>query len=328
MQYTHRLASIPCGRPFQPLHALWASRSIERTVSVTRAGRGVEDALAEVGETFPPALRRRGFNRHFAEYRLRLEMIHQLLGHRLAVLDLGAGAGVTSLVLRKLGMDVVVLDTWAEYRSEYDNQMGTVNAILDRFRRFSVPTILGNLQDGLPFREKKFDLVTLYDVIEHLPVSPRKLLTDIYGVLRPGGHLVLTTPNLANLRARLRLLAGQTIHFPIDAWFDNESFYGHIREYTPRELRYMLESVGFRLQRVRLSNSLQWNTRRSNGEWTPGPRPTSAFQVAKLAYFAVTAFVPAFRYDTHVLATRPTSGGEHAEVSDPSGEALTMASSR
>lgn len=280
------------------------------------ASRVVEDALAEIGDTFPPELRRRGFNRHFAEYGLRLKMIHQLLGRQLDVLDLGAGAGVTSLVLRKLGMDVVVLDTWAEYRPEYDNQMGTANAMLHRFRRFSVPPVLGDLLDGLPFREKRFDLVTLYDVIEHLPVSPRRLLTDVYRVLRPGGHLALTTPNLVNLRARLRLLSGRTIHFPIDEWFDGDSFYGHIREYTPRELRYMLESVGFRPQTVRLSNSLQWNTRRRNGEWTPGPRPTSAFQVAKLAYFAVTAFVPSFRYDTHVLAIRPRLPGEYAEVRD------------
>ncbi len=48
----------------------------------------------------------------------------------------------------------------------------------------------------LPFKNKSFDTVTIMDVIEHVPVNTEgQVLSEIYRVLRPGGHLVLSTPN-------------------------------------------------------------------------------------------------------------------------------------
>lgn len=59
--------------------------------------------------------------------------------------------------------------------------------------------------ENLPFPDKSFDLVTCTEVIEHLE-HYRSTLRDINRVLKPGGNLVITTPNILNLKSRIRFL--------------------------------------------------------------------------------------------------------------------------
>ena len=59
--------------------------------------------------------------------------------------------------------------------------------------------------EGLPFQDASFDLVTCTEVIEHLE-HYRRILREIYRVLKPGGTLVLSTPNILNLKSRIRFL--------------------------------------------------------------------------------------------------------------------------
>lgn len=265
----------------------------------------VEAALERVMARFPPDVQRRGLNRMHAELRLRLMELSPFLHQGTRLLDVGGGVSVPGLVLRELGCDVAVLDTWQEYDDAYDNQMGTGTAMLDRFRSAGVEAVVHDLRaPGLPFEDESFDIVTFYDVIEHLPTSPRPVLEEMWRVLRPGGRLVVTTPNLVHLLARLKLLVGRTIHFPIETWYDADPYFGHIREYTAQELVYMVGQAGFEDMKVRLTNGPQWNTRRRDGTWGRVPLPTSPFQVAKLLYFVVTGLVPSFRYGLHVLARK------------------------
>ncbi|MBI4538212.1 MAG: class I SAM-dependent methyltransferase [Gemmatimonadetes bacterium] len=263
-------------------------------------------ALDQVAQSFPPVVQRRGINRNYAQYRTCLRILAPVVSETEDMLDLGSGAGVVALVLRQLGKRVLVLDTWREYDARNDNQMGSREQMLERFRVHTIVSINHDLCSGpLPFGNASFDLVTFYDVIEHLPGSPRSVLEEIFRVLRPGGYLALTTPNVGNLRSRVRLLLGQTPHFPIEIWHESDPYYGHIREYTPREVAYMLERAGFRLLTLHLSNAPQWNNRGRSGEWGRVPLPTSGFQIAKFLYFAITGLVPSLRYGIHALARRP-----------------------
>ncbi|HEV8584861.1 MAG TPA: class I SAM-dependent methyltransferase [Methylomirabilota bacterium] len=96
----------------------------------------------------------------------------------------------------------------------------------------------------LPWPDGAFDAVIAAEVIEHV-VDTDRLLAEMARVLRPGGVLVVTTPNLASLENRLRLLLGR---YPM--WMDvGVAGTGHLRYYTPRMLRHQLGAHGFRVER-------------------------------------------------------------------------------
>src|SRR3954462_1875290 len=62
-----------------------------------------------------------------------------------------------------------------------------------------------------------YDLVVMAEVIEHLPTSPVAVLRHVASWLRPGGALLIQTPNAVALHKRLRMLAGRTPLEPIRA---------------------------------------------------------------------------------------------------------------
>jgi SAM-dependent methyltransferase len=61
-------------------------------------------------------------------------------------------------------------------------------------------------QQPLPFQDQQFDVVTCSETLEHLE-NYWRVLREIFRVLRPGGIAVLSTPNVLNLRSRLRFMS-------------------------------------------------------------------------------------------------------------------------
>jgi len=265
--------------------------------------------LPEVVSLFPVEVRKRGINRAYHEYEHTLRLLDQVvaqldLGPR--VLDVGAGAGVIPLVLARWGADVHVVDTWTEYAPEYDNQMGTADDFLRRFEENGVASQRVDVfEEPLPYPNATFDLVTMFSVIEHLHGSPAGVLEEIKRVLRPKGYLVLSTPNIASLQNRLRLLAGRTIHFPLRDWYYGQPFTGHVREYTLAELYQMMGFLGLRVMHSDLSESPRYNTRLAGDRWLAEFRINSLYQVLKALYFAVVWLWPSLRYSITIIAQKP-----------------------
>jgi SAM-dependent methyltransferase len=96
-------------------------------------------------------------------------------------------------------------------------------------------------QEPFPFERDRFDVVLFCEVIEHLLMDPLAALREIIRVLRPGGRLVLTTPNVNRLENVLSIVAGRNIYDPYSGYGP----YGrHNREYNKDELVRLLEFAG------------------------------------------------------------------------------------
>jgi len=92
-----------------------------------------------------------------------------------------------------------------------------------------------------PDGDGSYDAIVMAEVIEHLHTAPAIVLRYLAGWLRPGGSLVLQTPNAVALHKRLRMLAGRNPIEPIRESSDNP---GHFHEYTLGELQAAVEGAG------------------------------------------------------------------------------------
>ncbi len=102
--------------------------------------------------------------------------------------------------------------------------------------------------EPLPYPDASFDLVTCTEVIEHLEHF-RFALREIHRVLRPGGVCIVSTPNVLNLRSRLRYLFFGFFNLfgPLRLGDDrHHSTHGHINPIAYFYLAHALDAAGFR----------------------------------------------------------------------------------
>jgi len=100
-------------------------------------------------------------------------------------------------------------------------------------------------------RLEPFDLILLAEVIEHLYVPPTWVLRMLRGLLRPGGVLLVQTPNPVNLARRIALLGGKS---PFEIIRDDETNPGHYCEYTVEHLVYLAETTGMEVMEYDVAN--------------------------------------------------------------------------
>jgi ubiquinone/menaquinone biosynthesis C-methylase UbiE len=149
-------------------------------------------------EIFPPDTDQ--FERHFKDV-IEYEASEKLLEHvkviadfsdNSKILDIGCGFGTFVLVCRQNSYKAYGIDL-AKYEIEFAQ------------KRFSIkfPNVSGIYQfasaERLPFKDNTFDVVTLWNLLEHVP-DYRLVLTEADRVLKRGGFLFLVCPNYLTIR--------------------------------------------------------------------------------------------------------------------------------
>jgi len=147
------------------------------------------------------------------------------------VLDTGAGPGVISSKLKAMGLDVYAAD---------------INPSL--FTAEGIDCIKVDLDQKMPYEDGFFDCILSSNVIEHLE-DQYTFVRECYRVLRDRGKLVVSTPNVFNLKARMaNLLVGFNL-FTGRPQNEVDPFEGgeHINMVNYYDLRVNLHRNGFRI---------------------------------------------------------------------------------
>ena len=164
----------------------------------------------------------------------------QWLRPRARVLDVGCGTGDFSRIMNeRLGCEVVGIEPNDERATCAESN--------------GVQVCRGYLGASLAPTLGTFDFVLFMDVLEHV-ADPVELLTEARGFLREGGQVVLSVPNVAHWTVRLKLLTGRFDYRPtgiMDAT--------HLRWFTMRTIREVVESAGFEVMQQTVSR----------GAWMP-----------------------------------------------------------
>jgi 2-polyprenyl-3-methyl-5-hydroxy-6-metoxy-1,4-benzoquinol methylase len=142
-------------------------------------------------------------------------------GHS-GLLELGAGHCEVAQMLRSLGWDVHAADI-------EDSCVAEAAAL-------GFPATRLDLNEPLPFSDGSFDFVVMLEVIEHV-VRAEAALAEVARVLSPGGRLLLTTPNHAFYKSRLRMLKGRPLGMEGD----------HVRFFVKAQLESLLAAKGFQV---------------------------------------------------------------------------------
>jgi len=180
--------------------------------------------LLSVGEAVKLFGDQKAVRSFYIEFRRRLEVLKLVEAYcnpRSTVLDLGAQPFIISCALRKMGYNVIAFDVYPEpYRKIAE--------------ACNISIVRCDLERDEPGVDDA-DCAVFTEVLEHLHYYYAPLvLSKINKALRPEGVLVLTTPNVASLFRRLKLLLGIQ---PVYRY--------HVREYTMSEVLTLLREAGF-----------------------------------------------------------------------------------
>lgn len=143
------------------------------------------------------------------------------------ILDLGAGHGAFTRELYDMGFQTEACDLFPE-----------------NFRFKEIPCKRVDITDNFPYENERFDVVIAIEVSEHI-LDHENFFSEIKRILKPGGKLYISTPNILSLKSRWRFLASGFYYSfkPLDQ--NNQDGLQHVNSRTLDQYNYIAAKHGF-----------------------------------------------------------------------------------
>jgi len=152
-------------------------------------------------------------NNYYPRYLIRkwnvLRLMKKYIPKKGSLIDVGCGKGSFGLYMHKLGYDVDLLD----FTDKIDTSNYPINYYNTHFLSF--------------VSEKKYDIATSFEVIEHIK-EERIFFEKLVQLVKPGGYIILSIPSKMKL------------------WNESDELAGHYRRYEKKDLEQLAEK--FHLQ--------------------------------------------------------------------------------
>jgi len=166
------------------------------------------------------------------------------------IVDFPAGNGVTSRLIKEIGATPYPFDLFPEY-----------------FNIEGLKCQRANIVSGIPVDDHFADAVICQEGIEHFS-DQFNALKEFNRILKPGGTLLITTPNYSNIRAKLSYLLSESERFnsimapnELDSvWMSkqditDEIYFGHIFLIGIQKLRVLARLAGFKIKKVHFTRA-------------------------------------------------------------------------
>jgi methionine biosynthesis protein MetW len=154
------------------------------------------------------------------------------------VLDVGCNTG-------RLGRKLIEEKGCTVYGVDISEEV-----VMEAQKNIDFAAIVDLEREGIPFPDRDFDVIILADILEHLK-DPEALLIYLKAFLKDDGEIIISVPNVANIKNRVRLLFGKwnyTEHGILDKT--------HLRFFTQKTITQLINKVGLNIANMNFSPGL------------------------------------------------------------------------
>jgi len=171
-----------------------------------------------------------------------LDMIQKYLNKESEILEVGSSPLLLTGSLKNLGYKIQGIDINPERFAS------AITSLKLDVKKCDIE------QEPLPIKNECFDGVIFNEMFEHLRINLIFTMREVYRVTKPGGLLLLSTPNLRSYRGIVNFLFKNKSYSLSHSIYDEYDklnklgHMGHMREYTTRDVMDFLEKIGFQTQ--------------------------------------------------------------------------------
>lgn len=196
-------------------------------------------------EALDPYLVKENLDKQFQQNRIQctIELINSVVENKedkLNILDLGCGQGHITSIIRKCYPSFEI--------SALDYSISAINYAVEQYN--GIDYVVGDAYNP-PYAKEYFDIIICNNIWEHVP-DPLTLLSKMRRILKPGGYVIISTPNRYRISNMVRAAIGKKITLVSES---------HVTEYSIGQVIEQLAYSEFEVSKVHCKKIIDENNK-------------------------------------------------------------------